>query len=84
MSSPGDYGSKYWCITGEGEPLFLFADRLEVMPSGALVAWGGYRKDGADEAPKPIAVYGIAKGQWQTFYAASGDSGEMVASDCFQ
>ena len=81
MSKPINYGSKYWAITGDGETLYLSADRLEVLPSGALVAWGGYRKDGAETTDDPIQVYGIAKGQWHTFFAASCLSGGMVAAD---
>ena len=81
MSKQTNYGSKYWAITRDGETLYLSADRLEVLTSGALVAWGGYRKEGAEATEDPIAVYGIAEGQWHTFWAASCLSGGMVAAD---
>ena len=81
MSESINYGSKYWAITGEGETLMLMADRIEVLPCGALVAWGGYRKKDADTTDDPIAVYGIAAGEWHTFYAASCINGAMVAAD---
>ena len=81
MSKPTNYGSKYWAITGEGDTLFLNADWLEVLPSGALIAWGGFRKDGAKAPDEHIQVYGIAKGEWHTFYAASCLSGGPVAFD---
>lgn len=82
MASPEHYGSRYWCITGRGDPLYLYADCVVTGPSGELVAWGGYRQDAA--APKPDgdtqALYTIAAGQWHTFYAASQISGEMVCA----
>ena len=81
MSRPDNYGSKYWAITGDGETLYLCADRLEVLPSGALIAWGGYRKSGDETTKDQIVVYGIAKGQWHTFFAASAMTGGMVAAD---
>ena len=81
MSKSENYGSKQWAITGKGDTLFLMADKLEVLSCGALVAWGGYRKDGCTETTEPILVYGIAAKQWETFYAASCLDGRMVASD---
>lgn len=82
MASPEHYGSRYWCITGEGDPLYLYADCVVTGPTGELVAWGGYRSD--VKSPKPDgdtqALYAIAAGQWHTFYAASQISGEMVCA----
>lgn len=80
MRKPTNYGAKYWAILGDGETLYLYADRLEVLPSGALVAIGGYREDGAETTSDPSVIYGIAAGQWQTFFAASCINGEMVAA----
>ena len=84
MSTSLNYGSKYFGITGEGVTLYLMADRMEVLPNGALVAWGGFRKD--EKAPKPdddkeMQSYCIAAGQWRTFFAASMLDGRMLC-DC--
>jgi hypothetical protein len=46
MSTANEYGTHYWCITGDGAPVFVYGDRLEVTGCGALIAWGGYRKEG--------------------------------------
>ncbi len=46
MSTANEYGTHYWCITGSGDPVFVYADRMEVAACGALIAWGGYRKEG--------------------------------------
>ena len=81
MAKPQNYGSKYWCITGDGDPLYLYADTL-VVETGALVAYGGFRAN--DESPQPDGemqeIYAIAAGQWHTFFAASLISGDPV---CF-
>ena len=81
MSRSDNYGSKYWGITFEGETFYLSADRLEVLPCGALVAWGGYRKDGAESTDDAVAVYCAASWHWDTFFAASALTGDMVAAD---
>lgn len=81
MSNPFNYGSRFWAITGEGAPLYLNADSIEVMPNGCLVAWGGYREDGEISGNERIALYGIAAGQWQTFYAASVLTGDIVCAE---
>ena len=70
MSAANDYGAHYWCVTSDGEPVFVFADRLEITACGALVAWGGYRKEGIHaEREQPLWV--AAPGRWQSVYAAS-------------
>lgn len=78
MSSPSDYGTHYWCVTGDGEPIRLYADRLEVTGGGALVAWGGYRKEGA-HAEREQQLWAAAPGQWRAFFAASLLDGRAVA-----
>ena len=78
MSAPSDYGAHYWCVTGEGEPVRLYADRLEVTSCGALVAWGGYRKEGG-RAEHEQPLWSAASGQWTTFFAASLLDGRAVA-----
>lgn len=80
MSSANDYGTHYWCVTGDGAPVFVYADRLEVTPAGALVAWGGYRKDGA-RVEHEQHLWAAAPGQWKTFFAASLIDGRPVAVD---
>ena len=82
MASPEHYGCRWWCITGRGDPLYLYADMMEVSESGALIAWGGYRKEATAVEPDEeyVALYAIAPGQWETFYAASQISGEMVCA----
>jgi hypothetical protein len=59
----------------------LYADRIEVSPSGALVAYGGYRAEGESGPKETMPIYAIAAGEWSTFYAASCISGEMVAAN---
>lgn len=44
MRSANDDGAHYWCVTGDGEPVFVYADRLDITSCGALVAWASYRK----------------------------------------
>ena len=78
MSTANEYGAHYWCVTGDGESVRLYADRIEVTTCGALVAWGGYRKeDGHPEREQQL--WGAAAGQWKTFFAASLIDGRAVA-----
>src|SRR5438552_1785001 len=30
MSSASDYGEHYWCVTGDGGSVFVYADRIEI------------------------------------------------------
>jgi hypothetical protein len=78
MSTPSDYGAHYWCVTADGEPVRLYADRMEVTGSGALVAWGGYRKEGV-HAEREQPLWAAAPGQWKAFFAASLLDGRPVA-----
>ena len=78
MSSANDYGAHYWCVTGDGEPVFVYADRVEVTPCGALVAWGGYRKEGG-RVEREQQLWGAGPGQWKGFFAASLIDGRPVA-----
>jgi len=78
MSTANEYGAHYWCVTGDGESVRLYADRIEVTTCGALVAWGGYRKeDGHPEREQQL--WAAAPGQWKTFFAASLIDGRAVA-----
>jgi hypothetical protein len=79
MSKDTNYGSSYWAITSDREILYLMADRLEVLPCGALVAWGGYREEKVYTTTEPYVVYAIAAGQWHTYFAASMLNGGPVA-----
>jgi hypothetical protein len=78
MSSANEYGAHYWCVTCDGEPFFLYADRIEVTACGALVAWGGYRKDGG-HVEREQQLWAAAPGHWKTFFAASLIDGRAVA-----
>jgi len=80
MSSANDYGIHYWCVTGDGEPVFVYADRLEITPCGALIAWGSYRKEGT-RAAQEQQLWGAAPGQWAGFFAASLVDRRPVAVD---
>ena len=78
MSTANEYGVHYWCVTGDGESVRVYADRMEVTTCGALVAWGGYRKeDGHPEREQQL--WAAAPGQWKTFFAASLLDGRAVA-----
>ena len=78
MSSANDYGTHYWCVTGDGEPVFVYADRIEITPCGALIAWGGYRKEGA-HVEREQQLWAAAPGRWNAFIAASLIDGRPVA-----
>lgn len=78
MSTANEYGIHYWCVTCEGEPVFVYADRIEVTACGALVAWGGYRKDGG-HVEREQQLWASAPGQWTSFFAASLIDGRAVA-----
>ena len=80
MSASDQYGTHYWCVTGDGEPLYLYADRMEVTVCGGLIAWGGYRKEGGHpQLEQPL--WAAAPGQWRTFFAASLIDRRGVALD---
>ena len=81
MSKPYQYGAKYWIISGEGGEIGINADTIEVHESGALIAWGGFRKEPGGDVDDPQIVYSIAHGQWHTFYAASILDGRAVCSE---
>lgn len=72
MSKPENYGSRYWRINlADGEDLYICADEITVSHSGALTAWGGYRKENEDGPHEKIIVYAFAPGLWDSFCAAS-------------
>ncbi|NMG31883.1 hypothetical protein [Aromatoleum evansii] len=80
MSSANDYGIHYWCVKGDGDAVYVYADRLEITPCGALVALGGYRKEGT-HAEHEQQLWAAAPGQWKTFFAASIVDRRPVAVD---
>ena len=51
---------------------------MEVTACGALVAWGGYRKEGGHPEHQQ-QLWAAAPGQWKTFFAASLIDGRPVA-----
>ena len=84
------YGDRYWRIgvltdpfspeRAHEEDIYIFADSIEVSPSGALIAWGGYRsdKDASCLSGEKIIVCSFAPGQWFYFFAASLIDGSAV------
>jgi hypothetical protein len=61
-------GKFYWFVQrGEGDGLWLRADRVEMGADGSLVF----------ECEVP--VYGLAAGSWDFFYAASEADGHPLA-----
>jgi hypothetical protein len=81
---PSKYGEFYWCIkvtASEDNDIYVYADRLEVTVTGALIAWGGNRnKGGEDQGPdmrKPVLM--LAAGHWTAAFAASTFDGSAVA-----
>lgn len=78
MSAANEYGTHYWCVTSDGDQVFVYADRMEVSASGALIAWGGYRKDGGHPEHEQ-QLWAAAPGRWKTFFAASLIDGRAVA-----
>jgi hypothetical protein len=78
MSSASDYGAHYWCVTGDGEPVFVYADRVEITSCGALIAWGGYRTEGG-HVEHEQQLWVAAPGHWKACFAASLIDGRPVA-----
>lgn len=89
MSS--SYGDRYWRVgvvkdpfspEKDEEDVYIFADNIEVTASGALVAWGGFRRDGeaACLEGERIIVCSFAPGQWFYFFAASMMDGSAVCA----
>ncbi|HXD07125.1 MAG TPA: hypothetical protein VN680_13805 [Burkholderiaceae bacterium] len=78
MSSANDYGAHYWCVAGDGDPVFIYADRVEITPCGALIAWGGYRKEG-NHVQREQQLWAAAPGHWKSLFAASLIDGRPVA-----
>lgn len=75
-SGPSRYGERYWAIgLPDGTRIYLFADRIDVTPSGALLAF----REGSVVSDVNVA---FPPGAWQYVYAASMlDGGPVAASD---
>lgn len=74
------YGEYFWNITTPKESLMIYADDIQVTPSGALVVYGGYRKD--DLPPENVnPLLAFAANQWVSFSAASMFTGAAVCCD---
>ena len=72
MSSAEKYGSKYWRISvPDGDDLYISADEITVSASGALLAWGGYRRKDEEPPKDKMIVYALAPERWDAFCAAS-------------
>jgi hypothetical protein len=78
----GQHGRLYWCIktdlARDGE-IHLMADRIEVAPCGALIAWGSYRGHEGDAHGEPSVNLVCAPGRWSAAYLASTVDGGGVA-----
>lgn len=72
MGAP-DYGRYYWCVVTDTSNVYLHADRLEITPTGALVAFSD------NPNREPVANIAWASGKWDHFYAASVMDGTPVA-----
>lgn len=55
------------------------ADRVEVTPCGALIAWGSHRVDDGDAHGAPSVNLVCASGCWSAAYLASMVDGRGVA-----
>jgi hypothetical protein len=78
------YGARYFCIKTPAAPdgeIYVMADRLEVTPVGALIAWGGFRRQGRDleEGEAGLICLTLAPGQWTAAFAASLIDGNAIA-----
>jgi len=70
-------GRLYWCIKTDLAPqgeIYVLAERLEVLPSGALVAWGGAGAQGAG-----AMNLACAPGRWSAAFLASPVDGAGIA-----
>jgi hypothetical protein len=80
----GRHGRLYWCIKtdlSEDGEIHVMADRMEVSPCGALIAWGSDRGQQAGHAPPPEPSVNLvcAPGHWSAAYAASPVDGGGLA-----
>lgn len=83
----GQYGACYWGIgLPDGREMMLHADRIEVGPSGELVAWqdtrpvdDGLRREPLESGPCPMMI--LPAGAWTHCYAASVLYGSPVCVD---
>ena len=74
MTEPHDYGNYYWKLRTRDSDIWIHADTVEVLPSGALV-FLRVKKDGSATPQNFI----VAPGEWQSVYAASVIDGGAVA-----
>lgn len=86
------YGDCFWqIILADGRTMALMADRIEITPIGALIAWQESRladNDQGDGLPRgriplnhPFSLLALAPGHWLSFYAASMIDGSAVCAD---
>jgi len=71
------HGRLYWCIKTDlatDGAIHVMADRLDVTPSGALIAWGS-----AAPGAEPSVNLVCAPGRWFAAYAASMVDGGGLA-----
>lgn len=72
------YGRFYWCVKSDLSPegeIYLHADRVEFLPSGAVVFH-------CDQWGYPNMAF--AAGQWTAVYAASVIDGHAVAVEIWK
>lgn len=73
MDKPMSYGKYYWRVRTMTDKVWLYAGRVEVTPSGALIFWSDERDGGA------FQVMAFGPGRWMDFHAASCVDGGPVA-----
>jgi hypothetical protein len=83
------YGSRYWAVgLPDGRQVYMWADRIVVDPSGALVAWedtkevSGWNPQMATEREPidPEITLILAPGSWVHAYAAGAGNAPAVVS----
>ena len=70
---PGQYGNFYFCVTHRSRNRYLFADKVEVTPSGALTFYYTNKKG------QEILNLALPPGEWAECYSASLLDGAPVA-----
>jgi hypothetical protein len=72
------HGRFYWCIRSpqsEDGEIYIYADKLEVSPDGALVAWR------TPEAEPPHINLALAAGQWTVDMRLHGPRQRRLGGD---
>ena len=69
-------GRRFWTVAmKDGQTIQFYAEDLEIVPSGGLVARGAFQNKADAEQQ---LLLGIAMGRWDSFYAASRLDGHAM------